>query len=966
MAKLPTYTERLVTTEVPRSTVSGGQIASAYGSLGESIANIGKLVEQAGLEAQTQAGAKSVQRDVNGNLVVEPRIVLSLADEAYNRGLHVAALAEMDGDISKRLNQFRIDHWNNPQAFTEAADAYKTELLSTQSGEMYRSVQKIMVTETARIREGLTNDLFKYNTEMSYKRITARQDALLDERRSIAFHNGVDTPDYREVSEKILDLNKELTNPLFKVPKEELDLKLSRANEEDVAAFMSGKVRRVFETEGYAGAVKLRQQLADLELSPKMHRHIEGQIDSYLNGRQSEIKAQLAGMRPLATEMLKSIEAGVFDDAEVDELAKELTAVGGYREAAKLITARAYKRFSIGLEGETPGARLNIGRRVLGIGTGIPELDRAAIDAGRKYGVDPNFMLRVPRLEMNAKQGLASYNENSGAAGPYQILSSTAADPDIRVENRYDVVESAEGAARLAVRNAKRFEELMGRKPTNEELYLAHQQGADGVVKLLKNPNARAADIVGEDAVAWNGGGPGMTAGDFVGFWTSRYRSANVVPGVTGQMAKAMQQQLKEDFRVLWPAMKEGLSKGQTPSRVEIAEMGERVSMLGDENIKREVSEYFEAFDNARQVAGLGPVGARQVLNDVYARAGDDGIPKIQAAAMDIADQLVRRQEAAIKSGNVLDEAEKQGFWKGPHGKGMPLPQLDFNKPAEMAQTLRIRLQKARQVEIQWGTKPVSLLKEGERNALAGAYTTADTNGKVALLNSLVSAPGLDEQHRAATFGSMVGDKSLSKLAWAGGLYTTAPDIAKSIVQGEAVIQADKAYLPKGNAEDVIADIDQELPAAYSMPVEARETMKQAALARYAFLNSQVGDTSGKLNADFWAQAVSDVAGGIVEQNGLKIVAPERGMGQPAFDATVASIGPQHVQNAVTTGGHALPAARIRTGRFISAGSGRYYVDLKDVPSTDPDIVMDKVTGRPFVIDLRTGDSPSGTFSEYQ
>ncbi|MET3590593.1 hypothetical protein ABID23_001709, partial [Bartonella silvatica] len=48
------------------------------------------------------------------------------------------------------------------------------------------------------------------------------------------------------------------------------------------------------------------------------------------------------------------------------------------------------------------------------------------------------------------------------------------------------------------------------------ELYLAHQQGAGGAARLLQNPHANAAQIVGSNAVGLNGGNNAMRASDFV------------------------------------------------------------------------------------------------------------------------------------------------------------------------------------------------------------------------------------------------------------------------------------------------------------------------------------------------------------------------------------------------------------------------------------------------------------------
>ncbi|MET3560726.1 hypothetical protein ABID39_001435 [Bartonella japonica] len=68
----------------------------------------------------------------------------------------------------------------------------------------------------------------------------------------------------------------------------------------------------------------------------------------------------------------------------------------------------------------------------------------------------------------------------------------------------------------MTLDNRNHLSRVLGRAPTEAELYLAHQQGAGGAARLLQNPHANAAQIVGSNAVGLNGGNNGMRASDFV------------------------------------------------------------------------------------------------------------------------------------------------------------------------------------------------------------------------------------------------------------------------------------------------------------------------------------------------------------------------------------------------------------------------------------------------------------------
>lgn len=156
-------------------------------------------------------------------------------------------------------------------------------------------------------------------------------------------------------------------------------------------------------------------------------------------------------------------------------------------------------------------------------GSLAPGLGEAVSSAAEKHGVSADYLGRLAMVESAGGRNLAS--PLSSARGPFQFIKSTAAKYGI---NPMDFAQSADGAARLAKDNADYLRTNLGREPSPGELYLAHQQGADGALKLLSNPTASAESIVGRDAVRFNGGGPGMTAGQFASKWVSKFEGGNI------------------------------------------------------------------------------------------------------------------------------------------------------------------------------------------------------------------------------------------------------------------------------------------------------------------------------------------------------------------------------------------------------------------------------------------------------
>jgi hypothetical protein len=128
-------------------------------------------------------------------------------------------------------------------------------------------------------------------------------------------------------------------------------------------------------------------------------------------------------------------------------------------------------------------------------------------------------------------------NPNSTASGDYQFLDGTwidtvrknapqmanFSDADILALKKQNGPFKDQMYQAFTQGNRQQLASTLGREPTDGELYLAHQQGAGGAIKLLSNPDARAVDVVGRAAVLNNGGDENMTAGQFANKWTSRF-----------------------------------------------------------------------------------------------------------------------------------------------------------------------------------------------------------------------------------------------------------------------------------------------------------------------------------------------------------------------------------------------------------------------------------------------------------
>lgn len=129
------------------------------------------------------------------------------------------------------------------------------------------------------------------------------------------------------------------------------------------------------------------------------------------------------------------------------------------------------------------------------------------------------YLTKVAGIESGWKAD--AFNKGSGASGPFQFVASTA--KQYGLTDPTDWAQSADAAGRLAADNAAVLRQGLGREPTGGQLYLAHQQGAQGALALLSNPTAAAGSVLPASRIAANGGDPRAPAGVFAAKWTSKF-----------------------------------------------------------------------------------------------------------------------------------------------------------------------------------------------------------------------------------------------------------------------------------------------------------------------------------------------------------------------------------------------------------------------------------------------------------
>lgn len=204
--------------------------------------------------------------------------------------------------------------------------------------------------------------------------------------------------------------------------------------------------------------------------------------------------------------------------------------------------------------------------RQLGIGISEEEyLQRRDELEGRRVGAsldlrgpaEKNYLATVAQLESGGNPRAAA--ETSTARGLYQFLEGTVGDINKRygtsytLEDRFNPKKATEMMQLFTSGNKQRLTKLLGRAPSNEELYMAHMLGADGANKFLRaDRSANVSSAVGSEAFEKNKkffttGGREKTVQETIDTYLRKYQQRNLEV-TRGQTTDTIKQLLGPGF----------------------------------------------------------------------------------------------------------------------------------------------------------------------------------------------------------------------------------------------------------------------------------------------------------------------------------------------------------------------------------------------------------------------------------
>ncbi|MBB3313633.1 hypothetical protein FHT78_005427 [Rhizobium sp. BK196] len=950
MARLPEIQSRGAITRNPQSSVTPADIANPYKQIADGLGGFAEVFQKKAVADASIQGQDGVYRDADGNLKVDTRSNLSASGRAYNSAVQQGYMARLSGDLRTRLTTLSNDSKGNIDSFDSSFKAFKDETLKAVPEDYRGAVETLFDSEGPRYRLGVSEQKRVADLKESEGNIKAQIQLLDDDGSALARAGGVNTAAYREKQAQIRTLYQQLAdNPDFTVGQQEADIALKRMEGRHMSESMLGQVDSALNSPG--GLAKARQLAnaittdASISLTPAERRQYAGLANERINGFIAQTKANLKPVQDRSTKLKGLLKEGVgIDSDEIDTTARELAANGDLSGAMDLYDARANAR-------AVQSFRL------------APNDQQVAMAENALKGgsVGGGIVDKIVHVESGGNDNAQNPTSSAGGAGQFidstwlsmvkkyrpDVAAGKSAQDIIALKNNGDL--SREMTGRYAQENAD-FLRNQGIATTDGNVYLAHFLGPRGAAQVLKaDPNASVASIIGQDAVNANSFLQGKTVSDLVAWADKKMGGAGVTsPTVDPEVVKEYRQEMTSDAKDIFRAIKAGFDKGMTPAVSDLNLLSRQLAIVDDQDFKKEVSDYFSSQSAVQAIGNAAPAEVESLITSLQADAAD-GATLAQQQILTGLQDAQKAQAQALKDDPIGYAARK--------GMVTPPPALDLANPDSWAGTFQSLQNSVDVLASRNMVGNISALRPEMQGQVARALTNSTPQDAVKLLGSMAS--NLSPETFKATLNGLYSSGQAPAAAAAGALVTDNPEAAEGVLRGQQLLKANPLLAPKKTDSNTQAIDDLLPPKAFAPNIEgARQTLLDAATARYADLSNQVGDTSGELNDTRMEQAIKEVTGGILEMNGGYTIAPRYGMSQDDFDQTLSALTDADLQGAITSTGQPVKASDLRNeGRLRAIADGRYVLEFG---STDaPTYVMRQPSPgnyrapSAFVLDLR-------------
>jgi len=354
MVDLPEYPRRLALTEGPRSGISPADIAAPYAMFARAAGNLADAVAPIAEEQAMAAGAESVGRDANGNLVMVSGPAFGRLGEVYTRAARSSYLAQLDGEMDRKFLELRQQSPNDPVRFDGMAKAYGTELVAREKDPILKASVRAMA-EKGRTQHFIGMSREKQQVDLGNAKVAleTRVKANDDKMSALARQGGTSTPEYLSLMADQKALYGELqANPQWGYNPAVVDDQMSRGEARHKAETFLGLADRVYQEKGYEEAYRtIETQLRDpgLNLTEAERNQYLSQAGGQIAKREAWRREDVREVRTLAEPTIAALRQGVGGlDDDAESMAKRLEGLGDPGGAARL---RAAAEFNRGMRG---------------------------------------------------------------------------------------------------------------------------------------------------------------------------------------------------------------------------------------------------------------------------------------------------------------------------------------------------------------------------------------------------------------------------------------------------------------------------------------------------------------------------------------------------------------------------------------------------------------------------------------
>lgn len=938
MVELATVPDRVVTSTAPTSSVSRQDIigntnlmAKAIGDVADAQMDIAtrQAKEQAADDLQKQKVTLNADGSVN---VATPAnsLIFGRAGEQYHAAVQAGTIAQHSNVISSEMNDLHQKYPTDPAAFKTAADAWKAQYLQdhgggqvgqaiSQQADQVQNQHGMAITNAAG-----TNDLKQQDSALSANQTSASNDVMAMLRGGAAIN---DPAVQGKIAQYDATTEARANNPLFGYSKEQAQLDRDTFHSQAGASRFLYQNDQIYKDQGPNGGKQAALDNAkdiltnpNYKLSPEQREKFFHQAVGEIRVNEAIRHQDIGEARAAASELrLQFAAGGGVSSDDVEHVAKGFEAAGDPGGAAAL-RASFIRKPLIDDHGNQPLATQTKQLTALQGANAAAAAHRFFIDKGytpeQSAGIVGNLVHESGMQpgavgDAGTSGGLAQFH-NERLANLRKYASSVgkpAGDFQTQLEFIDRELNTSEGATKAKLLGAKTPEQAAAAFIDYERPQGWTPQNPAGGLGYQSRINFSRSVFNG--APADNSMGPAGSA------WLIAHRQFAVSDAATTQWKTVM-----DDYK-----KSEGTTKPSVQTVIDVQNAANATgngalldTIAADTQLMNISGEHGEASlpSQHAELSAMSAAGARGDLPPALANLQKD----------------LQRRTDAITSG-LKDNPIATAAANLPY-QIKPQPPIDWSNDQNAIDGLKSRGQIAKIAERNWlPGGPLSALDSADVAQVQGLLANPDPAVKGRIFGALSTLPEDVRNATLAKIGS--GRPELMVSVAAGSMMHTAPDVAGSIIRGQAAIAMDKGYVPSKGSEATAFDqnFDKAVPASTFGLAARTDASGPYAVglgmvkARYADLSAQSADTTGKFNSDRMTQAVNDVTGGVLDHNGGKLIAPVRGMPQAIFDRTMAGISDNDLAGVTSLHGENIDANYLRNNATLeSVGDGRYYVKL--------------------------------------